>query len=219
MSEYVIREASYKDIHFLADVVIEAEKGMSNKLSYSTLFNVPEDKVKDLIVSMFEEEIDGCELSVSSFFIAEYNAEPVAAFGGWIESLDGSMPSKVLKSNLISYTFGKECIAFLITKAGLISDLVSEREPLALQLEYLFVSENHRGKKLSDGLIQKLEENARLSYPALEKAQVQVFKNNISAIKVYQKNGFKIAKSYKANDVNVLQYLPFDEKYVMEKVY
>jgi len=34
---------------------------------------------------------------------------------------------------------------------------------------------------------------------------------------VYEKNGFQIGSTYKATDETVLQFLPFDEKYIMEK--
>lgn len=63
-----------------------------------------------LIISMLEEEIDGCELTLSSYYGNEYKKEPVSGSSPWIEGFGGCMPSKILKSNLISYTFGKESI-------------------------------------------------------------------------------------------------------------
>jgi ribosomal protein S18 acetylase RimI-like enzyme len=217
MSEYLIRTATKEDLPFLAELIIAAEKGNSDKLSFTTLFNLSEEEVRNLIITMLDEEIDGCEFSLSSYLITEYNGLPVAGFGSWIEGLDGRLPSKILKSNLISYTFPKQSIEFLKTKAHIIKDVLAEREPMTLQLEYLFVSENHRGKRLANGLIQKIEENALGIYPGLEKAHVQLFKNNINAVGVYKKNGFEIVKSYKSNNVEIFNYLPHDEKYVMEK--
>ena len=52
MDEYLIREAVKRDIPFLADTVIAAEKGRSDKLSYSTLFNISESKAKELIIAI-----------------------------------------------------------------------------------------------------------------------------------------------------------------------
>lgn len=217
MNEYIIRKAALKDISFLADIVIAAEKGNSDKLSYSTLFNLSEKKVKELIIAMFEEEIDGCEFSLSSYLITEYNGLPVAGFGAWVEGLSENTPSKILKSNLISFTFSRESIEYLQTKSHIIKAVLSEREPMTLQYEYLMVSPDHRGKHLANGLINQLEQNAFLVYPELKKAQVQVFKNNANAIKTYQNNGFEIAKSFKASDPDIFNYLPFDEKLIMEK--
>ncbi len=216
MGDYTIRKALEKDIPFLAEVVIAAEKGNSGTLSYATLFNFSEEKVKDLIISMFEEEIEGCEFSLENYLIVEHEGKPVASFGAWIEGLDGTA-SKILKSNLISFTFGKDAIEFLKSKQDIIKDILTEREPLTLQFEYLFVSKLHRGKKLGDMLIKEHEAQAKLLYPELKKAQVQMFKNNANAIYVYERNGFKLEKSSQSNHPEVLDYLPCNEKWIMEK--
>jgi len=217
MNEYIIRKATKEDIPFLANIVIKAEKGMSDKLSYSTLFNLSERKVKNLIIAMFEEEIDGCELSLTSFLVTEYKGKPVAALGAWIEAFDGCQPSKILKSNLISYTFGIESIEFLKTKSHIIKDILVEREPMTLQLEYLHVSDKHIGKKLDEALLKKLEENGLTLYPPLEKAQAQLFRNTVFSIKLLIRNGYKIVKSYKSGNNEIFNYLPFNEKILMEK--
>lgn len=219
MNEYLIRDAVKKDIPFLADVVIAAEKGGSDKLSFSTLFNLTENEVKDLLIAIFEEEIDGCELSLSSFLVAEYNGELVAASGAWIEKLDGGLSSQILKSNLISYTFKKESIAFLKTKSDIIKDILIEREPLALQFEYFYIKQDHVGKGIDTALIERNEKKAIEQYPGLKKAQCQLFKNNIFAVKMALKKEFKIIKSYKAADHIILDYLAGDEKLLMEKNY
>lgn len=214
---YSIRKATSDDLVFLAEVIIEAEKSGTDKLSLSTLFNVTESKVKEYIISMLDEEIDGCEFSVSSFLIIEYDKKPVAAFGGWIEGFEDEMSSSILKSNLINYTFDRESVQFLKSKAHLLKNILIDREDKSLQLEYLYVANEHRGKKLSNTLIEQHILNAKLLFPELKKVQVQVFINNIGAIKTYQNSGFSIAKSFKADSAELLDYLPFDEKYLMEK--
>ena len=50
-----------------------------------------------------------------------------------------------------------------------------------------------------------------------ERQMNRVFKNNLGAIKAYENNGFKITKSFKSNEIEILNYLPFGEKYLMEK--
>lgn len=219
MNDYIFRKATLDDIGFLTEVVIAAEKSGSDKLSYATLFGISDEQAKKNIAAMFDEEIEGCELSVDSFVIAEYQGQPVAAFGAWIEGVDDETPSKILKSNLIGYTFGREAVEFLKTKAHLIKDLITEREPNALQFEYLFVSDAHRGKNLSNRIIEELEKLAKQRYPQLQKAQVQLYANNASAIKVYERNGFAVASSHRSDDPETLDYLPFNEKIIMEKTY
>jgi hypothetical protein len=217
MSDYSIRNAEQKDIPFLASAIIAAEKGRSDKLSYSTLFNLSQSRVKELVINMLEEEIDGCELSVSSFLIVEYDGVPVATSAGWIEGFGDNMPSQILKSNLIFNTFGKESIEFFKTKAHIVRDILIDRDPLTLQLEYLYIADEHIGKGLDAMLINKSIENSLQIYPALQKIQGQLFKNSIFAIIALRKKGFVIAKTCKATNKEILDYIPFDEKLMMEK--
>jgi hypothetical protein len=216
MGEYLIRGAATMDIPFLANAIIAAEKGRSNKLSYSTLFNLSEGRVKELLITMLEEGIDGCELSLSSFLVVEYNGEAVAALSTWIEGFE-SLPSQILKSNLILNCFEKESIAFFKTKTHIIKDILAEREPMTLQLEYMYIADKHLGKGLDTALLKKSEENGFAKYPALQKIQGQLFKNSIFAIIVLRKQEFNIAKSYKSSNSEIFDYLPFDEKLLMEK--
>lgn len=219
MDGYLIRKAKTEDIPFLADVIIASEKGMSENLSFTTLFNIPEDRAKQLIISMFEEEIDGCELSLSSFIVTEYNGKPISGSGAWIEGFNGCIPSKILKSNLMSYTFGKESIEFLKTKSHIIKDVLIDREPMTLQLEYFHILSEHQGKGLDTQLMNVIEENALTIYPELEKVQCQIFKNSIFAIKILIKHGFTIVKKYKSDNEDIYDYLPSNEKYLMEKFF
>jgi len=217
MSEYLIRKAKPSDIPFLADVVIASEKAMSDRLSFTTLFNKPEEEVKQLIIQMFEEEVDGCELSLSSFIVTEFEGQPISGSGAWIEGFNGNMPSGILKSNLISYTFGKESIEYLKTKSHIVKDVMVDREPMTLQLEYFHIKNEHLGKGLDDLLMKRIEENALAEYPELKKVQCQIFKNSVFSIKILLRHGFRIVGSYKSDNDDIFDYLPFNVKLLMEK--
>ena len=219
MNKYKLRPAKIEDIPFLATAVIEGEKGVSNKCSFSTLFNLPEEKVKEYIIAMFEEEIDGCEFSLSSYFVITYDNEPVASYSGWIECFGGQLPSKVLKANLINYIFSEESIAFLKTKAHIIKDLTFERTCGVLQLEYLYVTEPHRGNRLPSILTTAIEENAKLLYPELLKSEGQLFGNHQAVVNILAKHGYEVIRSILASNDEVQKYLPFNKKLVIEKIF
>ncbi len=218
MSEYVIRKATLKDVPFLAEVIVAAEKGNTGNMSYSTLFSLSEAKVFEMIVAMLEEEIDGCEFSLSSYLVTEFGGQPVAALGGWIEGFNDNPSSKILKSNLISFTFPKESIQRLISNSNMISDILIDRESLTLQLEYGYILKEHRGKKLLEPLIQQHVENALAVYPALKKVQFQCFKNTTQVIHLFGKLGYYIAKEVQARNEEVANFLPDRVKLLMEKI-
>ena len=218
MNEYLIRKAVAADIPFLADVVIASEKGMSDRLSFTTLFNKSEAEAKELIIQMFEEEVDGCELSLSSFIVTEFEGKPVSGSGAWIECLQENMQSGILKSNLISYTFGKESIEYLKTKSHIVKDVLIDREPMTLQLEYFHIRDEHLGKGLDAALMDRIEQNALAEFPGLKKVQCQIFKNSVFSIKILLRHGFKIVGSYKSGNEEIFDYLPYNEKLLMEKI-
>jgi len=51
----------------------------------------------------------------------------------------------------------------------------------------------------------------------IKKAQVQVFKINTLSIRLCESVGFKIARTYKSSNKEILNYLPSDEKCILEK--
>ena len=78
-------------------------------------------------------------------------------------------------------------------------------------------SQSRQGKGLDIQLMNFIEENALAIFPKLEKVQCQIFKNSIFAIKILIRHGFTIVKKYKSNNEDIFDYLPSNEKYLMEK--
>lgn len=216
-TNYSIRKATISDIDYLADVIIGAEKSMTNNLGLATFFDLSEKRIKQLIISMLEEEVDGCEFSISSFFVACYQGKPVAALGGWLECYYDDMPSSILKSNLIGYTFPKENIMKAHSKLEIIKEIQYERESGAYQLEYSFVDSEHRGKRLTNQLMKVHLEYAKHLDPQVKKAQLQPFENNKIIIGVHEKSGYQIVRRYVSTNKDILNYLPYNVKVLMEK--
>jgi len=215
--DYSIRKARIDDINFLADVIIGAEKSMTNNLGLATFFELTKDKLKSLIISMLEEEIDGCEFSISSFYVACYRNTPIAAVGGWLEGYYDDMPSSLLKSNLIGFTFPKDSITKTKSKIEIIKDIQFEREKGAYQTEYSFVDNNHRGKYLINQLLEVHFNNAKLLNPKIKKAQSQPFANNETIIKILELSGYQKVKIFKSKNKDILKYFPYHTKLLMEK--
>lgn len=216
MSDLIIRPANINDVSFLVDTIIEAEKSGTNKLSYTTIFNLTENEARKYLESILEEEVDGCELSISSFMVAEKNGRNVAAVSSWIEGFDG-LPSSILKGNLLNYTLPKECINNARNLSNIISQLYIENSIDSIHLGLVFVSPESRGMNLVNLLIEEVISRLKKNKPQVDSMYVQVFDNNIPAIKAYEKSGFNTIKEQKANNSEILNYLPSDGKILMKK--
>ena len=218
MSEYIFREAKASDIPFLVEVIIESEKSGSDTIGLAKTFNIDEQDLRKYLTQMLEEDIDGCEFSVSSFLVAEYEGFPVAASGGWVEGEnEDNLPSAILKANLLSYVLPRECLSQLSNISEIIKDLQIEREPHTLQLEYAYTKPEHQGKCLGWDLAEKIWEKARLQDNMVKKSYSQVFENNIIAIKGNQVLGYKTIKRFESKNPEILNYFPHNIKLLMEK--
>jgi ribosomal protein S18 acetylase RimI-like enzyme len=216
MDEFIIRQATIKDVPFLVDTIIEAEKSGTDILSYSTVFGLSEEEVKKYITAMLNEEIDGCELSISSFIIAEKNGQTAAAVAAWIEGMEG-IPSLILKGNLLNYILPKECSARAIMNNIILQDLHIEYIPGTMALGLVYVAPAFRGLNLSNILIDKRISQLLQINPLVKEMYVQVFGNNLRAIKAYEKANFKVVMVKESIKIEILNYLPSNKKLLMKK--
>lgn len=217
-TEYEIRQATIKDVDFLADVIIGAEKSFTNNLGLAKFFELSEEEVKKYIVAMLEEEVDGCEFSVSSFFIAFYGEKPVGAVGGWMEGYHNDMSSNILKSNLIKFVFPKESVIKAQAKLEMIKEMLQIERPMGTyQIEYGYVDNEHRGKRLTDRLMEAHRVKANQLDPNVTVMQVSCFETNQTSIKMHQKNGFLVVKKYVCDNQDIFYYMPHNVKVLLEK--
>jgi hypothetical protein len=217
MEDIIIRKAGLEDIPFLVETILEAEKGGTDKLSYSTIFDLTIEEVRYYLTLMLNEEIDGCELSVSSFIVAEANGEVVAAVCAWIEGSEG-MPSSVLKGNLLSYTLPKRCIERAASLNHIINDIHIEFSPDSIQLGLGYVIDSFRGKNLSFILVNKQFEFLSMQRPDVSEIYTQVFECNGRSLRAAEKLGFKPVLIKESTNAEILKYLPFNKKILLKKV-
>lgn len=210
-SNYNIRNATINDVDFIIDAIIEAEKSGSNKLSYSTIFNLTETEVREIIRSMLLEEIDGCEFSISNYIIAEKNNELAGTIGAWVEKKES--PSFIVKSNLLGYYLPKESLKFALEESKIASELVIEHVIGALSLVVVYVNPNHRGKNL----FKILTDEHIKKHHGIKELAIQVMANNTYAIRSYERYGFKKYIAKKCNDMKIMKYLPYYEKILLKK--
>ncbi len=219
MNAPIIDKATPADIAFLADAVQGAEQSGGTFSALARIFGIAEDALPGLLSSMFEEGVDGCEFSVSSFLVVREGSVPVAAVAGWVEGeAEEGVPSQVLRSNLIGFTFPPEAMAALRTHAEALTPLRLDRVKGALQIEYVYVRPDRRGSGLAARLIQRHIMNALALSAPPARAQVQVFANNAPAVHLYSAMGFTTSLRVRSDHPGITSLLPHPEKLMMEKL-
>ncbi len=217
MSEYKIRRAKRSDAAFVAKVILSAERGNSSKVGLSTLFNITEEEVLNLMIEILESEVDGCEWSLSSFLITEFEDQPIAGLGGWIEGENEGVSSSMIKSNLLNFIFPKRSLDYLMERAEILVPFRFDKEMGSLQLEFVYCSSEHRGKRICQKMIEEHIKLAKATDPSIANSQMQPYTNNHSAIKLFERSGFSGTKLFKSNHPDVMNFLPGDEKLLMER--
>jgi hypothetical protein len=217
MDEFVYRLATTGDIPFLVETIIEAEKSGTDILSYTTIFGLTEEEAKGYVADMLEEEIDGCELSVSSFMVAEHDGKVVAALSSWVEAKEG-ISSAELKGNLLGFVLPRESILKAASVSPVVRKIHMDYIPGTIQKGAGYVVKEFRHRNLFGLLTEKLVGHLLKSSPDVTEVYTQVFSGNIPAIKANEKIGFKIVDSVESDDETLLTLLPSNKKYLLKKV-
>lgn len=216
MSEIKYRIATIEDIPFLVNTIIEAEKSGTEILTYSTIFGLSEDEARKYLSMMLLEEVDDCELSTSSFLLALVDNQIVAAVAAWIEGLHG-IPSTVLKGNLLKYILPEEAFLRALSFSHIIQELHIEYIPNSIQIGLVYVTKSHRGQNIASLLIDEQISRLLQMNKKPEGIYVQVFGNNLPAIKAYEKANFKKILIKESYNKDILSYMPAERKILMKR--
>jgi len=217
MDEYLIRQATKDDIPFLVDTIIEAEKSGTTILTYTTIFGLSEIDARHYITKMLEEEIDGCELSVSGFILAEKEGDIAGAVGAWVEGSEG-IPSNILKGNLLRCVLPSSCLQRAAGLNEVVRDLHLDYVSGTIQIGLVYVTPPARGKGMVPLLINSGINKLKAVYPDIKEAYIQVFGNNLPAIRAYEKTGFEVVIRKTASLKETGRFMPDICKVLMKKI-
>lgn len=217
-SKYCLREAKYSDINFLSKVIIMAEKSNTDHCGLALLYNLSEEELTNYIRLILEEEIDGCEFSLSSFLVVEYEGQPIAASAGWLEGdNEDGLTSAILKSNLFAYFIPKDNILKSISSLDAVKEIQIEREMGTIQTEFGYVESEHRGNFLLQWLLESHIERIKKRHPEVKKVQTHVFESNKVIVLSHKIDGFKIALRRTSDNPIIKKFYPDNTILLLEK--
>lgn len=207
-----IRTATPADIPFLITAISEAEKSGTDILSYQRIFGLNDDQWQNLLLNILEEDMLGQELCVSGFLIAEEEEKPLAAVCAWVEGVD-DMPSGVIKGNLLAYFLPEENMTYATENLKTLEGFNVHRAMGALQLESIYTAPESRGKGITGQLIAQHIRN----HPEIKVVQITLMGDNASALRAYEKLGFRVVESKTAENAAVKNLMPGMTKILMQK--
>jgi ribosomal protein S18 acetylase RimI-like enzyme len=212
-----VRQATEKDIDFIIETIIGAEKSQTDKLSYSSIFSLTLDEVKNHLRNIIELDFPGQELCYSQYLIAEIENNIAGACCAWIEAED-DLESAVIKGNLLLTELGSERIMKARKYFSMLHQINIEREPGTLQIVNAYVKPEFRGHGIIGKLILQHIDNYIKKNPDLKKVQLRPIKTNPQACRAYEKIGFQFVLEKTIDDKSALELLPSDTKILMEKI-
>jgi len=210
-----IRKATEKDIPFLREAIKEAEKSGTEKISYCTLFSINDEKLDEIIFQVLMEDIEGQELCVSHFLIAEVDNQYAGACSAWVEAIDGSF-SSIIKANILFYFLGDKICTRAADNLKLMEDINIAREKNAIQIESVYVKEQYRGLGIANQIIQEQINQLSNTNKSDNKVQIILAKTNDKTYKAYQKMGFKTTIEKHSNKPEIEKLLPSNSRIMME---
>jgi GNAT superfamily N-acetyltransferase len=216
MSVITVRQADNQDISFLAKAVIEADKSGTNKSSYASIFCMDERALFQSIETLFSFDLEDCEFSVASFCICEFDGMPVGACAAWIENLN-DLPSWQIKSSAMRYVVSKEALINLGNIQSLVSAFMPTRTSGSLQIESVYVEPEYRGKGILGKILSFQEARWKNKEHHVNLVEVMTYLSNETAIRSYEKYGFRKERESFIADDGILNIYPSRGMVVLTK--
>jgi len=215
-SEIQIRNAVDSDIEFVIETIVQSEKGDGDSISYCRLFNIDEDEFRKVSRKILKAGISNFEFSLSNFKIVELAGLQVAAYGAWLEGLDG-VSSGMLKISAFRTFLSKGNMAYYKSSATVVDEITIKRKPGIFQFESIYILEEFRGKHIGNMLVQSLINELATKHPAVTSAHVQVIKQNSVSLQAHVKYGFQIIEEKSSLNPEILNFYLGNTRVLMEK--
>jgi len=213
--EIQFRNAKDSDIEFVVETIVQAEKGNGSSISYCKLFDINESEFRTVLKKILEEKICNFEFSLENFKLAESNGICVGAYGAWVEGMEG-ISSGILKISALKTFLSKENIAHYKLYAPVADEISISRQAGTIQFESIYIIEEFRGKNIGKMLVQALLTDLTQKHPNLEKAHVQLIKQNSVSLQAHQKYGFKIIEEKTSLNPEILNFYSGNSRVLME---
>lgn len=214
--DLVIRQAKIQDVDFIVETIIEADKSGTPICSMCNILCISEKEYRAILTKiLLEDDIEGQELSLSGFLVADLHGEPIGALGSWIEMATG-VPSHILYSTMLLHQIDRKKIPLILAHFRIIRELNFRNESGCIILEYGYVKKAFRRKGVYTRI---MIESVKKHYPTnnvIPKVQGSCFRANYPSLNANKKLGFKEVESKISENEELKKMLPYNERVKLE---
>ncbi|MHB8580334.1 MAG: hypothetical protein ACYDA4_10820 [Ignavibacteriaceae bacterium] len=208
-----IRRATFNDIDFVIEAILESEKSGTNVISSCNIFGLSVDKFKEILREILAQDIEEYDYYLSGFIVAEKNGEYVGALGSFYENSE--TPSGRIKATILFQYLDKSKMKEISKNSRIIKGITPGREPGCLQLEHGYVREQFRRQGvfltlIKENIIRNLE---KYSFP---KVQGILLKDNYKSYNAHLKFGYEVVDERRVDDSEIFNFFPYNTKVLME---
>lgn len=190
-----IRKAEVSDCNFIAKIILLAESTGFEITSYTKMFGKTNDELLPYFEKMINNETNGHPLTYKSYVIACVDNVPASAISVYKEGEYGD--SNHLMTGALMTGFDRKSVAAAFGFLKIHSDISIQKKINTLQIDCVATLPEYRGKGILKRLLSETEKMAHNAQ--LNEIQIQVWKKNEGAVKVYEKSGYKIVTEMMSN--------------------
>lgn len=210
----IIRPAKKEDLEFLVDTIIEAEKSGTEKIATCGLLSIQETELREILKEILLYNVSDYELSLSGFIVAEFDNRPIGAMVSWIEENSG-FSSAMLKANVFIPFIKEEKREEISHILHLLKDFGFRKTPKSVQIEFFYVLNEFRGRRLIARLITHSIKKQMAKQGTIPRVEVVLMKDNISSFNVLQRLGFVTCNEVTITNEEILNIFPSEIKIQM----
>jgi ribosomal protein S18 acetylase RimI-like enzyme len=190
-----IRKAQQTDCRFIATIILLAESTGFEITSYSSMFDKTNETLLPIFEKIIDNETEGHPLTYKSYLIACVDDIPASAISVYNEGQFGD--STHLMTGALMTGFNRKDIALAFNFLKEHSEINIPKKNNTFQIDCVATLAEYRGL----GLLKKLMNEAAKNAAELQVAemQIQVWKKNQLATRIYEKYGYKICKETVSN--------------------
>lgn len=185
-----IRNAEQSDCGFLANIILLAESTGFEITSYTKMFGKTNEELLPHFQKIINNDTNGHPLTYKSYLIACVDTIPVSAISVYKEGEFGD--SNHLMTGALMTGFDRKSVAQAFGFLKNHHELSISKKINTLQIDCVATLPEFRGKGI---LKQLLLESEKIALEKnCEEIQIQVWKQNEGAVKVYEKLGYAIVR-------------------------